>query len=582
MNLYQSIEARLRERILRRFASRGTDAGVAMLSAILFMIIVAGLGMIIVSTVIGQVAPTFLAQKETQTVYGAQAGMQAALGMFRTAVYKVGGVVQVDPNGNGATLGDPKLLPCGFSGTTNPSGTGDGLGYTVTIQYFDADPTTHISDSTWVSANIFTCTPGSGVAGITSAKPLAFAYLVSTGTGNNLPNTSSTSTFGNRSLGAVYQFKVSTYNVVGGLINDYNDSGNYCLSAVPIAPSLTATAGSTIQWLPKAQCTAANAALQNWSYGSDYEIKLASTTTNGAAGLCITGPVNQTDTNTQNALLQTCVAAGNAGRWNQLWSWYGSNTWQGSVPAINAISGYNLGYTSVTTGGLLEVIHGGGGSFSPTTEVGSGAAGVNQGVNTDEIVNYLEFGRCMDVTNASIGSTSFLISYPCKQDPNKGGDNIEWNQKFYYNEPVPLTSPAAPQAIIVNNYVPGPPASGTPNNTDPTTLPSANQYCMTTPGYPTTKATAGAIVYVYACATTSSYAEWTRVYTANNYGGSYLFTTTTSTGTLLCLEVNPAVTYAGWSELDVAPCVATNLGQKWNAPPNYTPSEVGGYKELGG
>ena len=468
MNLGKTIEARLRERILRRLGVRGNDGGVALLSALLFMIIMAGLGMIIVSTVLGQVAPTFLAQKETQTVYGAQAGMQAALGMFRTAVYKIGGVVQVDPNGNGATLGDPTKLPCSFSGTTDPSGTSDGLAYNVTIQYFDADPTTHISDASWISANGFSCTPGSGPQGITTAKPLAFAYLVSTGTGNNLPNTSTSSTFGNRSLGAVYQFKVSTYNVVGGLINDYNDSGNYCLSAVPIAPSLVASAGSTIQWLPKAQCTAANAALQKWSYGADYEIKLASTTVNGNAGLCITGPVNKTDSNTQNALLQTCVAAGNSGRWNQLWSWYGSNTWQGSNPAINASSGYNLGYTSVATGGLLQVINGGGGSFSPTTEVGSGAAGINQGVNTDEIVNYLEFGRCMDVTNQSIGSTNFLISYPCKQDPDRGGLNITWNQKFYYKEPSPLTSPSAAQAITVNTYVPPPPASGTPNNQDPT------------------------------------------------------------------------------------------------------------------
>ena len=562
-----TMEARLRARILRRLADkRGKDdAGVALLSAILFMIIMAGLATLIVSTVLGQVSPTYIAQKETQSVYSAQAGLQAALGVFRTSYYKIAGVTQYDSNGTGVALGDPSELPCGLSGTTDPSGTADGAGYTVTIAYYDADPTGQ--SSAWLSGpDMLTCTPGAGVTP-TSTVPLKFALITSTGTGNAIPGTSSQ--VGVRSLGAVYEFKVSTVNIAGGLIYNYNSGGAYCLSAVP-----PVQAGATIQFLPASQCTAANKALQDWSYGADYEIKLASTTADSAAGLCITGPASTTSSGTENAVLQTCVAAPSVNRWNQLWSWYGSNTWQGANSTVTGLSGYNLGYASAATGALLKVYNNTtSNGFSPSTQVGAGAAGFA----TEEIVNYLEFGRCMDDTGQDTGA-AHMISYPCKQDPTSGGLNLFWNQRFYYNEPATGVQSTSPQAIILNSNA-TPRLTGTPLSS----LPASSQYCLITPGFPGTKATSGQLVKLQQCNTASTYNEWTRVYTIpQNYGGSYLFTTTTSTGTLLCLEVNQAITDTGWSELDVAPCLASNLGQKWNAPPAYTASEVGGYKEIGG
>jgi hypothetical protein len=91
---------------------------------------------------------------------------------------------------------------------------------------------------------------------------------------------------------------------------------------------------------------------------------------------------------------------------------------------------------------------------------------------------------------------------------------------------------------------------------------------------------------VKACPSLTGYQIWTRVYTqttaAGGYGASYLFTTPGAGSSTLCLQTDSTKTSNGWSEMDVVACVANNLAQKWNAPPNYTNSDIGGYKEIGG
>jgi type II secretory pathway pseudopilin PulG len=570
MSRNSTMAARLAGRVARRIAGR-SERGVALLIAIMFMIVMAGLGTVIVSTILGQVSPTFLSQKNTQTVYAAQAGMQAALSRFRAATLtNAGGVVQTDSLGN--PLGDPSKLPCSVAGTLDPTTPADGTGYTVTIWYYSTDPT--FQTSAWQAnpLNQVACSPTTGVIS-TSINPVKYALLTAVGTGNKLPG-SADATIGNRQVAAVYEFKVSTVNIAGGYIYDYDDNGAYCLKAASSSP------GATISFVPAAQCTTANSALELWSYNGDYEIKLASTTVNGAAGQCITGPPSSSTNSTQNALLAGCVAA-KPTNWNQLWTWYGSNTWEGSNPTVTGLSSWNLGFTSASplTGQLLKVIYNGtSGGFSPSTAVGAGAAGQAN----EEIVNYLEFGRCMDVDGQPIPPSSApdLIDYPCKQDPTSGGANITWNQKFYYTEPATGVPSAAAQAIIVSDnqstrYVP----------TDPSTLGSAYQFCMVPSGYPVLP-TAGTLVLMKACPSTTGYKIWTRVYTqtvANGaYGTSYRFETPGAGGTTLCLQADSTKTSGGWSKLDVAACVANNLAQKWNAPPNYTTSQLGGYKEIGG
>jgi hypothetical protein len=575
-------EQPLRVRILARLANGSQESGVAMLSAILFMIIMAGLGTVIVGTILGQVTPTYNDQKQTQTVYAAQAGMQAALGRFRTATLTdSSGVVQVDAT-TGATIGDPTKLPCSIEGDVDPSGANDGLTYKVTITYYYSDPTFQSSSWQTSPANQIPCVVGTaGASGsgvqVTSAHPVRYALLSSVGAGPALPGTTDAST-GNRALGAVYQFKATTVNIAGGLINDYNDGGAYCLEAA------AAMAGQTISFVPASQCTAANSALELWSYGSDYEIKLASTTVNAAAGLCITGPTGAnatTTTATQNALLEPCIAATpttGTTRWSQLWSWFGDNTWQGSNPAINALGSYYLSWQGSVSGALLQVSTSESNGFSPSTAVGAGAAGHGN----EEIVNYKEFGRCMDIADQQV-SEDMLISYPCKQDPTNAGKNITWNQKFYYNgglnEPATTSWVPGSGQLIVNSNTP---SGGRAIPATAATMPSSSQYCIITAGYPATKPVSGTTVMATPCTTGTQDTEWTRVYSAATYGQSYTFTTTTSAGVLLCLQPNSGSLYKGWSILNVATCDTTSLAQKWNAPPNYSTTQVGGYKEIGG
>ncbi len=556
--------ARISRRVANRLAGNSKESGVALLSAILFMIIMAGIGTVIMGTVLGQVHPTYLDQKLTQTVYAAQSGMQAALSRFRAAVALDGsGHPVTDTLGN--PLGDPTKLPCSLTGSVDPTTPSNGVGYNVTIYYYSTDPTYQTNAWQTSSANYLPCNTPGGVTSTTSA-PVKYALVISNGTGNALPGSGST-TPGNRSLGAVYQFKVSTVNIAGGLIYDYNSGGAYCLSA------LSATTGSTIKFLPASACIDSNKALDLWIYDVDYELKLASTTTNGDAGLCITGPPAAGSSNPQNALLRPCIAAPSATRWNQLWSWVGSNTWQGqSLTAPTGGTSWSLGTnsaagTNLSNKPLVVQNSGTNGGFSPSTSVGAGAAGYN----THQLVNYLEFGRCADVTNGDI-TYAFMISYPCKQDPVNGGAGLDWNHKWYYQEPaVQAAGPAnklGPQQIVVNT-----------DNQSPTTDPSAN-YCLYVQSG--VYAVGSMVRFTTGTCSSSQYKIWTRVYNTGVYDTSYTITTPASSGGgTLCLQVDSTKLYLGWSELDLATCSAS-LAQKWNAPPTYVASEVGGYKEIGG
>ncbi len=510
----------------RRAAAAGVmshardDEGVALLTAILFMILVAGLSVVLVSTVIGLLAPGQLAQKNTRTIYSAQAGLQTSLAILRSAA--------AAPDVAGKVYGDATKLPCTLTG--QPDAQNDGLTYSVALTYFSQDPTGQ--STAWISANKLSCS----AAGVTPVP--SYVLIVSQGLGTTALGVT-VATAGNRTLSAIYKFKVSTINTKGGRIYDYG--AQYCMEAV------TATAGSYVKFVAAAQCT--NDALELWTYDTDYEIKLASTTLNGAAGLCITGPVNPGDAN-GNAVLQPCLATTDANRWNQLWSWVGSNSWQGQNKTISAgPSGYCLatGYATGTalTGKYVQISNGCNGGFAPSAQVGAGAARYE----THQMVNYKEFGRCADVTGEQIGA-DHMISYPCKQDPTGSGVNLLWNHKWYYTEPVLPATKSAKQQIYVyyQDKI-------------------AQKYCLTT-------AANGGFVTFTTC-TNAANQDWVRAYDVGTYVNSYLFTDTNGN----CLTADSTKLDGNWSKLTVATCNGSDA-QKWNAPATYTESNVGGYKEV--
>ena len=549
---------RIRAMFRQRKADGAGELGVAMLTAILFMIIMAGLSTVILGVVVAQNVPTGLSQKSTTTIDAAEGGLQSALAIMRTAttVTTINGVL--------TTVGDPTKLPCSIPSTSVNGSTTDPTTYAVTIAYYNADPTGQ-NLITFNPTHLITC------AQVQKGTVPLFALLTAAGQTTTIPGSASTT--GARSLAAVYSFDISNVNIPGGII--YNDDSTSCLQAA------TATAGSVINFVAASTCgVAANAPLQKWSYTTNWQIALSSTTAGGAQGLCITGPTVAGGA-TQNALLQTCALPTDPNRWNQLWSWTGSYTWEGELQAItgpnpNSWLGPNIADGTSATGLKLQVINSSSanGTMTPSELVGAGAASYA----THQLVNYQEFGRCADVTNEVLpNNPNNLISYPCKQDPTGGTGNITWNQKWYYCEPsdightVPCTGTlpngAAISAAAQQIYV---------YKGDVTT----QKYCLTTPA----TGSGSYFTAFYPCATSGSLMNqqiWTRVNDPANvaYVNDYLITDEYGR----CLQVDESI--PGFTSTiyyqDVATCNQTDL-QKWNAPSTNTTSTVGGYKEVSG
>jgi len=484
----------------------------------LFMIMLSGMSLVLLAIIVGQIGPSYAAQKGTKTVYAAQAGLQAALGVIRN--------VGLAPNANNVVYGNLAKLPCSVSG--NADGVSSNITYTARVTYFTLDPTNR--GEPWINnpANQIPCSPTSGLG----AQP-NYAYVVSKGVGVASPGRDASES--NRSIAAVYKFRVTRVNVPGGRI--LNVATTHCLQAEPLDGVIKA--GSRMKFVPRADCIVDTSQL--WVHDATYQIKLASTITNGAAGLCITGVPDN------DATLQPCQPSGASDtlRYNQLWSWTGATTWSGQKNPIsagpsNAKLGISSSYLRVSTAGS---------GLSPEPAVGAGAAGKA----TNQIVNYKEFGRCFDVTDEQTGK-AFMQVYPCKQDPTGTGNEILWNHKAYYTEPA--TGASAKQQIFIN-YL---------DNT-------SRKFCLTTPadgpsGYPT---------LTNACNSATLQQQWTRYNQMSTFESSYVFVDTYGR----CLTAELGDRHAGlYSRITVRDCDGTPE-QKWNAPPSSNDAEFGSFKEIG-
>ncbi len=517
----------LARRTARRLSRRVVrdDRGIAMMAAVLLVMIMGGLSLLVLAMVASQVTPTQFAQKNTRTVFAAEAGMNTALAEIRAAA--------AAPDYTGKIYGDRTKLPCTVNGPVDL--TGADLTYSVTVQYFTSSPTG--KDAAWRTANHLTCTPGSGVP----VQP-TYAVITSQGLANGVPGLATT--VGDRTLTSTYQFQVTNTNVPGGLIYAFGDQ--FCLQANGT------TAGSTITYVAAALC-GTNDVTQLWVYDTDYEIKLASSTLGGTA-LCITGPPD-TSTASVSAKLQACASSTSASRWNQLWSWQGGAVWEGESTAINGYSGYCL-YSGVTSGDPLGRTLSAAkqcasnqpwGSFNPDPRVGAGAASYS----SKQIVNYLEFGRCFDVTDTDVNK-AFMIVYPCKQDPS-GGSQLPWNHKWYYAEPATGVASAGPQQIYVLQ-----------NNS------TSAKYCLqspasgVSPAYPT----------LVTCNSTAANQKWTRYNDTGSYASSYTFVDYLGR----CVALGDKYS-SSWSKLIVATCTG-GPEQKWNAPANSANAAVDNVREL--
>jgi len=488
--------------------------------------------------ILSQIEPTRLQQATTRTVFAAEAGVNAVVGQIRNA--------QAGPDGTGKIYGKPSMLPCTAAGTVSNGGTA--LAYSAVIWYYTEDPTN--KDDAWRTSptHRLSCSPGFG-----PSEAPTHALIESSGAGLVVPNAP-----GNlqRTIEVVYAFQISNANIPGGYIYSfakYNPGvpDRFCLEATGLA------ATSNVKYVAATDC-GTNNARQLWVYDKDYRIKLASSTTtnSGADSLCITGipsvsgPVPVT--------LDPCLPAGDTSYYTQLWSWGdGGDTWRGELPSMLDYSNYWLSSGvsgSVSIGSLLQVWNQTSfddwSNFDPDPRVGPAKAGVI----THQLVNYSEFGRCADVTKHNIAYDQ-MISYPCKQDPSTTQDKLDWNHKWYYNEPTNTVGSLAQQITVI------------------TPLDGAT-YCLTS-----VNADKGFVTF-NSCSPSNVGQKWTRYAQMDTYDQSWVF----KDGYGRCLDLGPwwhlgAADQEAYSTLVTNPCDASPE-QKWNAPPNLTSATLGGYWEL--
>lgn len=525
-----------------RTAIEGRESGAAMVTTLLAIMLTATLSMIMLAVIMNQVMPTSYLQTSSQTIFAAEAGVNAVVGQIRTSDSVA------TPLG---VYGDTASLPCESAPVMGTVGgaTSD-LRYEAVVRYYREDPTGQTE--VWLDANKVTCAVGSGPV----QNPI-YALITSTGIGAPVPGLSGVS--GDRMLQAVYEFQVTNSNIPGGLIFNQADDANldrkFCLEAQGLAP------GAYVRYAPVAGC-GDDPDHQLWIYAESYQLKLASTTveSSGLVPLCITRPSSGA---MGLVTLQPCKATTDAARWTQLYSF---NGFLGFTAENSSITNYEetstrrvvLGANTSTLSGTSrlevrselndrgrEAVH----SFTPEPSVGA----ANASHDTHQIVNFYEFGRCFDVTRQDLGRT-FLIVYPCKQDPS-GGSQLAWNHKFFYDEPADGLGFTSPQQIYFMS-----------SNT------GGSKYCLYSQGD-------GNYVHWRTPCQGTSDEQWTRHASTNTLGE---YTIRDRNG--LCVSIGspypPAIDdLKNWSTVITEACNGEDW-QMWNAPPSTVSASVGGYQEI--
>jgi Ricin-type beta-trefoil lectin domain len=496
----------------------------AIFFVLLCLLIVAGLSLGLLGALFGEVGPTLYERKSERTIAGSQAGLQAGLAAVR----------QAWSTQSGATLnGDRTKLPCysaanplvgqvgGLDGTTQ-----DAVTYRVQVSYYTVNPSGQ--SATWRTANAIACAPGSGTT-VTPVYVLVQSLGAATTAG--LPNG-----WGDRSAEIVYALNRTDQATLGGSIHSdltSSNTKNLCWEAA----SYPAAVGTLVSL---ATCVSGKAA-QTWSYRTDYSIVLSGSqtaTSPPSGGLCIAAVTNSSGSIT-GAGLQTCVS----GVWKQLWAYDDNGEFQGVNSTKTSLSGKCLTTNDVWgVGAQLTVAtcDYNQDNWTPDASVGAGAAGAA----TQQLINYGEYGRCLDITSWNL-STTWLIDYPCKQDPTS---QVGWNQRWVWDSP---------------------------NTKQLQSNTSSGLYCLTAP------ATVGAYVVVRPCDNTRSDQRWNMLGDTGNRSTSY----TIVDGYGRCLGLGDPgpgrPDLSSWSSIITETCDGS-YSQKWNAPPLPAGANVTGERETTG
>jgi Tfp pilus assembly protein PilX len=530
-----------------RSARAVRDESGSIIIVMLVAVVAAILTLVVFSNVSNQTSATSFDVAHTGSLEAAQAGIDVMLGHIRGAT---------DNTGNGTTSsgsGIPSELPCGtLAGTVDPSGVAS---YSATVSYYNSSPT--CASSSWLSTNQVTCTTGSGLATIPS-----YALITSTGS-QGTGNTASS-----RTVQSTYVFDTSDANIPGGLIHVYDDDSSGW-------SDLCWDAGSSpaVGTLVTLQPCVSDSAEQMFAYQTDLSLAVVETD-NSSTPLCVTAPEpSSTGTNSLGvdgtgaiiwAELEECTDLNSATiSPDQQWSFNDIASFEGADsngdknlddwcfvlvnPTNDTPQGDYSGGQLAEEQSACDDSNDTGtynteDSWNPAASVGAGMAGAS----TDQLVNFKEFGRCLDDTNQSPSST-WMIDWQCKQSPNPA--NITWNQLWQYsNDELITVYPSTP----------------------------ATDYCLTSPGVTSTSTQTNpvpAYVDLTVCSTSDQNQDWTVNGNTNNPNSSY--TVVDYAG--YCLNIGEPGTTSGslaaWSAIIVSTCDGS-LGEKWNAPANLISSAV--------
>lgn len=550
--------ARLLSRLRRRLPSWREDAG-SMPMALLIVMVGMALGAIMLPIVITQDHTTSFDNRRVHELDAAQTGFDVALGYIRAATAS-------------GTTGVTAKLPCAPDGKPL-TGTVDGAGtehYSVTLAYYTQNPAGH--DQTWLDNpdNKMTCVDGYGTY-LHATDEYVPSYVLMTSTGTD---TSSGSKSG-RTLQTTYIVQTTNTNISGGTIAIYPQSNGMCMAAAysgaktPPPPGTNValepceTDKTNLHTAPPDQLSPGPFPWQVWSYNADLSIQLvASQSTDYPNGLCLDATTPHS--NSSVVQLRECTSGtheqGNGVSWNQQWSIDDNSHLQGANSSGSDIDGYCINVGTQQAGTQLTLLKCAGGTtdgkqtWVPSPDAGAGSAGAAN----NQVVNFEQFGRCLDVTNQSVtgtvdgtpGGNNFVIAYTCKQDPDP--TKVAWNQKFDQRQ---VTYNGQSFTELVTN-----------NGTD---------YCLNSPLTAYTSKNSQ-YVNVVKCPGTIGSSTTGVLWTANGTNDSKgdalpyadKFTVVDATGDLcLTLTSGSDDAYNGYSKAIVTECDGSTA-QKWNAQAN--------------
>jgi hypothetical protein len=553
--------------------------------ALLVMLIGASFGAMLLPMLVTQMSSTRFEVSRVRSLNAAQAGIDVALGMVRSAT-------TIDLSRPDAP-GDPAKLPCNpvtkpIVGTANQLGSGVGSGaYTATIAYYAAgNPAAHSSDPTWLNNNMMQCVDGYGTYdGTLSTTVPSFALITSTGTDGPSGN----GVTPGRTLQTTYVFSTTDANFRGDVIPFViGPSAPLCLDA---GSSPWANGSQpTLQTCPAAAPLGSPPTLvpagQSWVWRTDNTIQLVqSVGTSHPNGVCLTTPGNY--------VIGTSITISDCGPlgtpspyqiWGSDWNqriqggpdscvtpmgWYWPGFW--GLPSLV----YPPAINSILQPQLCASVAPDYQRTDPKPNVGFGGAGFS----TNQLAVGGVFSRCLDVPNETMigtpplvpGGNNFLIVYACKQ--GSGLTTHPWNQQFQADNP-PTDLPATGKYIV--NY--------------PFNVWNLGRYFLTSSGVP------GAYVTVsfHDCSETPQIlcvtgtvapkrVQWTYYGTKDATGKTlpYADRYTLRDFNGLCLAPGPPYINSTYSFTTAISAVCNGTtSQKWNADPNVVFSDVENTVEL--